>query len=215
VTIHDEELEAMASDPNLVTDDQVIRLIQEVLDLKRQRLVLGMKGGGGTMVDRKYLQQLEETLDFYADPESYFAIGFLSDPPCGSFGDDFEDIEGMGFKPGKRARQTLGYEYNVLPTPTSAEEDLKAAESILVVKDTVPSLDKPCLAPSRQPHGHHEIYIHAGPGGKRDPKLGWICCQACGANGPDPDYNPNADGSKDDAQSRDFVIKEIVEDDCE
>ena len=49
---------------------------------------------------------LVEALAFYADIETYFAIGFFPDPPCGEFMKDFEDTE-MGQKPGKRARKAL------------------------------------------------------------------------------------------------------------
>lgn len=53
--------------------------------------------------------------------------------------------------------------------------------------------DVPCTAKHRK--GRHEIYINAGPGGKRDPKAGWMCCQACGANGPDPYAHQCNDGA--------------------
>jgi hypothetical protein len=50
-------------------------------------------------------------VEFYADPETYFAIGFIADPPCGDFADDFgEDYkhEGMqGLRPGRRAREAI------------------------------------------------------------------------------------------------------------
>jgi len=49
---------------------------------------------------------LIEALEFYADPETYFAIGFFPDPPCGAFVDDFEYLED-NIKPGKKARDTL------------------------------------------------------------------------------------------------------------
>lgn len=49
---------------------------------------------------------LREALAFYANPETYFGIGFLMDPPCGEFGDDFSDTD-LGTKPGKRARTAL------------------------------------------------------------------------------------------------------------
>lgn len=49
-------------------------------------------------------------LAFYADPDTYFAIGFFPDPPCGEFMEDFsthggydDDLE----RPGKRARAAL------------------------------------------------------------------------------------------------------------
>jgi len=59
--------------------------------------------------------RLVEALEFYADPETYFAISFLYDPPCGEFADDFEELSGeLGHpdgsewtKPGKRARAAL------------------------------------------------------------------------------------------------------------
>jgi hypothetical protein len=61
------------------------------------------------------LAEAERVLEFYADPETYFAIAFAADPPCGDFADDFEELEGeLGhpdggawIKPGKRARAYL------------------------------------------------------------------------------------------------------------
>lgn len=54
---------------------------------------------------------MRAALEFYADPETYFAIGFMPDRPCGEFMEDFEDVEhddgGKWFKPGKRARAVL------------------------------------------------------------------------------------------------------------
>ncbi len=52
----------------------------------------------------KNLNKLIEALEFYADPDTYFAIGFLGDPPCGPFCEDFDDETG---KPGALARKTL------------------------------------------------------------------------------------------------------------
>jgi hypothetical protein len=49
---------------------------------------------------------LREALEFYADPDTYFAVGIFPDPPCGNFMDDFSDTE-LGRKPGKRARAVL------------------------------------------------------------------------------------------------------------
>lgn len=58
--------------------------------------------------------KLEEALEFYADPNTYFAISFLGDSPCGGFADDQSlpgewDTEGIYDRPmpGKRARETL------------------------------------------------------------------------------------------------------------
>ena len=67
----------------------------------------------GYMVATSRAERLEralvdaaEALDFYADPETYFAIGFFPDRPCGPFIDDFDDTE-LGRKPGVRARRAL------------------------------------------------------------------------------------------------------------
>lgn len=48
-----------------------------------------------------------KALEFYADPETYFAIGFFPDPPCGPFMEDFSKTEELGNKPGKMAREAL------------------------------------------------------------------------------------------------------------
>ncbi len=52
------------------------------------------------------LKIAKEALEFYADPESYLAIGFFPDPPCGEFINDGSETE-YGMKPGRRARDTL------------------------------------------------------------------------------------------------------------
>ncbi len=44
-------------------------------------------------------------LDFYADPGTYFAIGFFPDRHSGAFINDFSKTE-FGQKPGKLARKT-------------------------------------------------------------------------------------------------------------
>jgi len=46
---------------------------------------------------------LSESLFFYANPDTYFAIGFVPDPPCGDFINDFDNTG----KPGSNARKTL------------------------------------------------------------------------------------------------------------
>lgn len=55
----------------------------------------------------KRIAELEAALLFYAQPETYFAISFIPDRPCGMFADDFEETS-LGPKPGKLARQVLG-----------------------------------------------------------------------------------------------------------
>lgn len=58
---------------------------------------------GGVEAER---DRYREALEFYAEPDTYFAILFLPDPPCGEFWDDFEEIDGRE-RPGKLARATL------------------------------------------------------------------------------------------------------------
>lgn len=54
---------------------------------------------------------LQDALAFYGDPQTYHAVAFLFDPPCGGFDDDFDEEHGEPFydrpMPGKLARETL------------------------------------------------------------------------------------------------------------
>lgn len=52
-------------------------------------------------------EALREALGFYANPETYFAIGMFPDPPCGAFMEDFSETDDLGLKPGKLARAAL------------------------------------------------------------------------------------------------------------
>ena len=60
------------------------------------------------------IERLREALDFYADPETYFGLMVLGDPPCGAFADDFSDDHGHpyldGPRYGKTARAALNTE---------------------------------------------------------------------------------------------------------
>lgn len=56
---------------------------------------------------RRAVGKLSAALAFYASEDTYFAIGFLPDAPCGDFIRDFSKTEMLGFKPGKRARKVL------------------------------------------------------------------------------------------------------------
>jgi hypothetical protein len=62
-----------------------------------------------TVMSDDYLV-LREALGFYADPDTYFAIAFAFDNPCGDFADDFTEDHGGDYDrpmPGKRARAAL------------------------------------------------------------------------------------------------------------
>lgn len=57
------------------------------------------------------IARLESALEFYADPDTYAAVAFRGDPPCGDFVRDLSwDDEYFRDVPGSRARQALGWE---------------------------------------------------------------------------------------------------------
>lgn len=55
------------------------------------------------------IEKLARALDFYADPDTYFAVAVVGDPPCGEFVNDFSEVDGE-MRPGRRAREALGLE---------------------------------------------------------------------------------------------------------
>ncbi len=67
----------------------------------------------------RHIGRMIQALTFYADPETYFAIGFMGDPPHGPFLEDFEEIDGA-HRPGKKARAALD------ETAAISPEDLEA-----------------------------------------------------------------------------------------
>ena len=50
--------------------------------------------------------QMRAALEFYANPDTWFATSLLTDPPCGAIVDDFSEIDGRE-RLGKRARQAI------------------------------------------------------------------------------------------------------------
>lgn len=79
--------------------------------------------------------KLREALEFYADPETYFAIGFFPDNPAGDFMDDFEETEELGFKPGKRARAALSLSPDAGESIAALLEDMREAAAALCEKN--------------------------------------------------------------------------------
>lgn len=63
---------------------------------------------GAILAEREVMRG---ALEFYANPETYHACGFLFDPPTGGFDEDFSDDHGHEdyprATPGKTARQAL------------------------------------------------------------------------------------------------------------
>jgi hypothetical protein len=69
--------------------------------------------------------RLVAALEFYASPDTYFAIGFFPDPPCGAFMEDFSEHGDLDYadgdqRPGKRAREAL-QEWFALVTPEASD----------------------------------------------------------------------------------------------
>jgi hypothetical protein len=60
---------------------------------------------------RDTIREMEAVLEFYADVETYVAIGFFPDSPCGEFMDDFDENYDHeyyeGPRPGAKARAIL------------------------------------------------------------------------------------------------------------
>ncbi len=55
-------------------------------------------------------QKMREALEFYADPDTYVAIMFVPDRPCGDFINDIGEVEtdwGLEHRPGAKARAAL------------------------------------------------------------------------------------------------------------
>jgi hypothetical protein len=83
---------------------------REVVRLKEELAIYRANGMADMVAQRDCLaarvRELEEALEFYADPASYFGIAFFADPPCGAFALDVDDTE-FGPKPGAKARAVL------------------------------------------------------------------------------------------------------------
>lgn len=59
-----------------------------------------------------HLNELSEAVAFYADPETYHAISFISDSPCGEFSNDLSNNNYYDYpKPGKLGRYVLNKLY--------------------------------------------------------------------------------------------------------
>jgi hypothetical protein len=57
-------------------------------------------------------ETLANALDFYADPDTWFAVAVVGDPPCGEISEDWSthgspDYEHGDERPGKKAREAL------------------------------------------------------------------------------------------------------------
>lgn len=67
-------------------------------------------------MNEQMVRDLAEALIFYADPESYFAVGFWFDRPCGDFAEDFDGNHNNSMfdrdMPGAKAREVLRRYYD-------------------------------------------------------------------------------------------------------
>jgi hypothetical protein len=100
-----------------VLAEEVERLREQVAELTASFEARGevLRMVATTSVKRaRRITDLTAALEFYADPETYYGIGFLADSPCGEFAQDFSDDHGddtlPGPRPGARARRALGEE---------------------------------------------------------------------------------------------------------
>jgi len=57
-------------------------------------------------VQRRLFFLAVDVLGVYANPDSWFAVSIMSDPPCGVMGKDFRLVDGVR-RPGGRARLAL------------------------------------------------------------------------------------------------------------
>lgn len=89
---------------------------------------------------KQRINELEDALAFYADPSTYFAIGFFPDPPCGDFMDDFEDCSrldpNLGKEPGRKAREALNFWEELKKALTEYRDELKEEEEAMEKKKT-------------------------------------------------------------------------------
>ncbi|MCF8356990.1 MAG: hypothetical protein K9H48_21300 [Melioribacteraceae bacterium] len=92
----------------------------------------------------KEVYQLQEALKFYADPETYIAVGIFPDEPCGDFIHDFSETLYFGAKPGKLARETLSKLYEEhKPPPKDCEEELRKARiQRNIYRETIDNISK-------------------------------------------------------------------------
>lgn len=96
------------------------------VSIRRATLAPGLLGENVWLACREWAEErersLREALEFYADPDTYAAIGMAGDPPCGAFLDDLDDAHDPGCpKPGKRARAALAS-----PTPQEETDEFEA-----------------------------------------------------------------------------------------
>lgn len=104
-----------------MSNNQIIAALKARLESEREKLATlydneskyeGTYGGylsGHQAATERLMTIVEKALaviEFYADPESYFAIGFFPDNPCGDFFYDGSETH-LGKKPGKKAREFL------------------------------------------------------------------------------------------------------------
>lgn len=70
------------------------------------------------------MEKLLNALEFYGDPTTYHACGFDFDRPCGAFEDDFSESDIYDYpKPGKLAREILGYEPEWFAPPAQTRQE--------------------------------------------------------------------------------------------
>ena len=90
--------------------DHIVRMSSPVHAAELLRLAeIGLAAEAALAAQTAEVERLRTALEFYADPETYDAISFFPDRPCGEFIEDFGDHSGDYNRPmpGLRARQAL------------------------------------------------------------------------------------------------------------
>ena len=92
------------------TERNVARILREQVREQQDELETVHEAWRIAVIEcTKALEQvrvLREAIAFYADPATYFAIGFFPDDPAGDFIHDFSETD-LGVKPGLKARDAL------------------------------------------------------------------------------------------------------------
>jgi len=90
-------------------------IITDIIDTKKISINDGLIKLGWLPPGRveDILQKAINVLEFYANPDTYFAIAFIADQPAGEFVDDFSNDHGCDQyerpMPGKMARYAIDY----------------------------------------------------------------------------------------------------------
>jgi chromosome segregation ATPase len=86
-------------------------ITQRLEKIQKESIEVIYNISGDNEVLKRRIKELEEALEYYGNPDTYFAIAYFPDSPCGDFIEDFSDDHGCDQygrpMPGKLARKLL------------------------------------------------------------------------------------------------------------